>query len=63
MEYNNIIVSHVSSEENPADPFNKPLSKIKHDGPTRSIGIKFASELVLLLILLFDILELIRFVF
>ena len=41
-----IVVSRVSSEENPTDPFTKPLSRIKHDGHTRSIGIRFAEDMV-----------------
>jgi len=39
VEEGDIVVSRVSSKDNPADPFTKPLSRIKHDGHTRSIGI------------------------
>ena len=41
-----IIVNKVSSEENLVDPLTKPLSRIKLDSHTKSIGIRFADDMV-----------------
>lgn len=38
VEYRDIIVIRVPSEDNPTDPLTKPLSHIKHDAHTRSDG-------------------------
>ena len=46
VENRDIIISRVSTNGNLADPFTKPLSQTKHDAHTRSIGIRFASDLV-----------------
>ncbi|GJV88989.1 probable plastid-lipid-associated protein 4, chloroplastic [Tanacetum coccineum] len=35
-----VIVKHIRSEDNPADPFTKALAKSRHDEHTRSIGLK-----------------------
>jgi len=40
VEDGDILVSRISSEENPADPFTKALSKSKHDLHARSIGLR-----------------------
>ncbi|KAJ9554596.1 hypothetical protein OSB04_018641 [Centaurea solstitialis] len=40
VEDGDILVSRISSEENPADPFTKALSKTKHDLHARSIGLR-----------------------
>ncbi|KAJ9561425.1 hypothetical protein OSB04_006585 [Centaurea solstitialis] len=40
LEDGDILVSRISSEENPADPFTKALSKTKHDLHARSIGLR-----------------------
>lgn len=53
VEERDVIVSRVSSKENRVDPFTKPLSQIKHDGQTRLTGVRFSSQFVLLLRLLF----------
>ena len=45
VEDRDIIISRVGTDENLADPFTKPLSQTKHDSHTRSIGIRFASDL------------------
>ncbi|KAI3510570.1 hypothetical protein L1887_17672 [Cichorium endivia] len=46
VEEGDIMISRVTSEDNLADPFTKPLSQAKHDSHTRSMGIRFANELV-----------------
>ena len=46
VEEGDITISRVTSEDNLADPFTKPLSQAKHDSHTRSMGIRFANELV-----------------
>ena len=43
VEAGGVVVKRVSSEENPADPLTKALSRIKHDDHTRFIGIRDAS--------------------
>ncbi|KAJ9544176.1 hypothetical protein OSB04_023883 [Centaurea solstitialis] len=45
VEDKDIIISRVGTDGNLADPFTKPLSQTKHDAHTRSIGIRFASDL------------------
>ena len=40
VEDGDITVSRVSSEDNPADPFTKALSKIKHDMHAKNIGMR-----------------------
>ncbi|KAJ9547882.1 hypothetical protein OSB04_020425 [Centaurea solstitialis] len=45
VEDRDIIISRVGTDGNLADPFTKPLSQTKHDAHTRSIGIRFASDL------------------
>ncbi|KAJ9547304.1 hypothetical protein OSB04_019847, partial [Centaurea solstitialis] len=40
VEDGDILVSRISSEENPADPFTKVLSKTKHDLHARSIALR-----------------------
>ena len=45
VEDRDIIISRVGTDENLADPFTKPLSQTKHDSHTRSIGVRFASDL------------------
>ncbi|GKB61471.1 retrotransposon protein, putative, ty1-copia subclass [Tanacetum coccineum] len=35
-----MIVKHIRSEDNPADPFTKALAKSRHDEHARSIGLK-----------------------
>ena len=40
-----ILVSRVSSKENPGDPFTKPLSREKYDGHVRTIGMRLDSDL------------------
>ena len=46
VEDGDIVVSRVSLEENPADPFMNPLSRIKHDSHPRSIGIRFVDDMI-----------------
>ena len=46
IEDGDIVVNRVSSEKNLADLFMKPLSRIKHDSLTRSIGIRSADDIV-----------------
>ena len=45
VEDGDLVVNRVPSEENPADPFTKPMTRAKHDEHARSIGIRFSSEL------------------
>lgn len=40
------VVSRVSSKENPANPFTKPLSRAKHDIHSKSTCMRFASDIV-----------------
>nr|GEV81051.1 hypothetical protein [Tanacetum cinerariifolium] len=40
VEKGHVIVKHIRSEDNPADPFTKALAKSKHDKYARSIGFK-----------------------
>ena len=40
VEDGDILVSRISSEENPVDPFTKALSKTKHELHVRSIGLR-----------------------
>ncbi|GJU77495.1 retrotransposon protein, putative, ty1-copia subclass [Tanacetum coccineum] len=40
VEEGHVIVKHIRSEDNPADPFIKALSKSRHDEHARSIGLK-----------------------
>ncbi|GKB03339.1 retrovirus-related pol polyprotein from transposon TNT 1-94 [Tanacetum coccineum] len=40
VEEGHVIVKHIRSEDNPADPFTKALSKSRHDEHARSIGLK-----------------------
>ncbi|GJX14624.1 putative RNA-directed DNA polymerase [Tanacetum coccineum] len=40
VEEGNMIVKHIRSEDNPADPFTKVLAKSRHDEHARSIGLK-----------------------
>jgi hypothetical protein len=40
VEDGDIIVSRISSEDNPADPFTKALSKTKHDTHAINIGLR-----------------------
>jgi hypothetical protein len=35
-----IVVKRVASDDNPADPFTKALSKIKHDEHARTVGMR-----------------------
>lgn len=46
IENGDIVVSRVPTEGNLADPLTKPLSQVKHDSHAKSIGIRFASDLV-----------------
>ncbi|TLX69409.1 Ty1/Copia family ribonuclease HI [Labilibacter sediminis] len=43
VEAGGVVVKRVSSEDNPADPLTKALSRIKHDIHTRFIGIRDTS--------------------
>ncbi|KAJ9561476.1 hypothetical protein OSB04_006636 [Centaurea solstitialis] len=45
VEDRDIIISRVGTDGNLANPFTKPLLQTKHDAHTRSIGIRFASDL------------------
>ncbi|GKB12422.1 retrotransposon protein, putative, ty1-copia subclass [Tanacetum coccineum] len=40
VEEGHVIVKHIRSEDNPADPFTKALAKSRHDEHARSIGLK-----------------------
>ncbi|GJZ25185.1 retrotransposon protein, putative, ty1-copia subclass [Tanacetum coccineum] len=40
IEEGHVIVKHIRSEDNPADPFTKALAKSRHDKHARSIGLK-----------------------
>ena len=40
IEEGHLVVKRVSSEENPADPFTKGLSRVKHHQHARSIGLR-----------------------
>ncbi|GJS73824.1 hypothetical protein Tco_0706665 [Tanacetum coccineum] len=40
VEEGHVIVKHIQSEDNAADPFTKALAKSKHDEHARSIGLK-----------------------
>ncbi|GKC81125.1 hypothetical protein Tco_1136842 [Tanacetum coccineum] len=40
VEEGHVIVKHIRSEDNPADPFTKELAKSRHDEHARSIGLK-----------------------
>ncbi|GJR24525.1 hypothetical protein Tco_0973052 [Tanacetum coccineum] len=40
VEEGDVIVKHIRSEDNPADPFTKALAKSRHDEHARSIGLK-----------------------
>lgn len=46
VEDGDIIVNHVSSNENRVKPFMKPLSREKHDGHDRKIGMKLDNDVV-----------------
>ncbi|GJU01122.1 retrotransposon protein, putative, ty1-copia subclass [Tanacetum coccineum] len=39
-EEGHVIVKHIRSEDNPADPFTKALAKSRHDEHARSIGLR-----------------------
>ncbi|GJS70540.1 hypothetical protein Tco_0703381 [Tanacetum coccineum] len=40
VEKGHVIVKHIRSEDNPADPFTKALAKLRHDEHAKSIGLK-----------------------
>ena len=46
VEDGDIIMNRVSSEENHVDPFMKPLSREKHDGHARTIGMRLDTVLI-----------------
>ena len=43
VEENEIVVSRVSSEENPADPFTKALTRTKHEYHTEAIEVRLVN--------------------
>jgi hypothetical protein len=43
VEEKEIVVSRVSSEENPADPFTKALTRPKHEYHTEAIGVRLVN--------------------
>ena len=45
VEDGEVIVNRVSSQENPADPFTKPMTRAKHDEHARAIGLRANEDL------------------
>ena len=43
VEEKEIVVSRVSSEENPVDPFTKALTRPKHEYHTEAIGVRLVN--------------------